>query len=412
MSDARREHGRWPRWRWRARAVGRIGTLLAAMPAIGTAVAQAQDWPQLKTDQNYIEEVRRPTSLAVDDPMAVFSFVFNSLPERVKIYPTENYFYFTFVHRGVPYNGNIRLDASDRDQGKLHFGYSEDMAEWRRETPLTYRLLDASRGVTVEKLERFLYRVTHAGRSVLFELNDLSQAKPPADVLAPEETFVGPIADESGLRFFLVFNERLRIFLYTLDETTDVPDGFEPSPHTDRIIIGKRTGYAFYRDQRRPRKILIGEFFTNSRVNNYFDGPFDQLPDNFIEGDAFRTMLLKAEPSAIPAATATAKTIPRILFSIIGPAHSDPLDRLRSERLVLSKLHRLRPIRTVIAGLDPAIHPAEMAVLSKMDTRIKPAHDESLIAAAGSLHEAAASSISCLATALVRPDANCIGRVE
>jgi hypothetical protein len=59
----------------------------------------------------------------------------------------------------------IRLDASDRDQGKLHFGYSEDMAEWRRETPLTYRLLDASRGVTVEKLERFLYRVTHAGRS-------------------------------------------------------------------------------------------------------------------------------------------------------------------------------------------------------------------------------------------------------
>ncbi|MGZ8322874.1 MAG: hypothetical protein ACXW3N_07145, partial [Rhodoplanes sp.] len=113
---------------------------------------------------------------------------------------------------------------------------------------------------------------------MLFELNDLSQAKPPADALAPEETFVGPIADESGLRFFLVFNE-LRIFLYTLDETTDVPDGFEPSPHTDRIIIGKRTGYAFYRDQRRPRKILIGVFFTNSRVNNYFDGPFDQLPD-------------------------------------------------------------------------------------------------------------------------------------
>ncbi|MGZ8389672.1 MAG: hypothetical protein ACXWVL_03565 [Rhodoplanes sp.] len=321
-----------------ARAVGRIGTLLAAMPATGTAVTQAQDWPQLKTDQSYIEEVRRPTSLAVDDPMAVFSFVFNSLPERVKIYPTENYFYFTFVHRGVPYNGNIRLDASDRDQGKLHFGYSEDMAEWRRETPLTYRLLDASRGVTVEKLERFLYRVTHAGRSVLFELNDLSQAKPPADVLAPEETFVGPIADESGLRFFLVFNERLRIFLYTLDETTDVPDGFEPSPHTDRIIIGKRTGYAFYRDQRRPRKILIGVFFTNSRVNNYFDGPFDQLPDNFIEEDAFRTMLLKAPPSAIPAATATAKTIPRILFSFIGPAHSDPLDRLRSERLVIQAI--------------------------------------------------------------------------
>ncbi|MGZ8371580.1 MAG: hypothetical protein ACXW3G_01395, partial [Rhodoplanes sp.] len=41
------------------------------------------------------------------------------------------------------------------------------------------------------------------------------------------------------------------------------------------------------------------------------------------------------------------------------------------------------PIRTVIAGLDPAIHLSEMAVLSKMDTRVKPAYDESLIAIAG-----------------------------
>jgi hypothetical protein len=30
-----------------------------------------------------------------------------------------------------------------------------------------------------------------------------------------------------------------------------------------------------------------------------------------------------------------------------------------------TKLHRFRPIRTVIAGLDPAIHPSEMAVLFK-----------------------------------------------
>ena len=38
-------------------------------------------------------------------------------------------------------------------------------------------------------------------------------------------------------------------------------------------------------------------FYTNSEVNNYFDGPFDQLPDNFMEGEAFREMLLKVEPS-------------------------------------------------------------------------------------------------------------------
>ena len=39
----------------------------------------------------------------VDDPMAVFAFVFDSLPDRVKVYPTENYYYFTFLHNGMSY---------------------------------------------------------------------------------------------------------------------------------------------------------------------------------------------------------------------------------------------------------------------------------------------------------------------
>ena len=144
MHEARRKHGR-PALR-RGRTAPGSGTLVAAtLIALGTsAVAQAaEDWPQLRTNQSYIEEVDRQTKLAIDDPMAVFAFVFNSLPDRVKVFPTENYYYFTFVHNGVPYNGNIRLDASDRDQGKLHFAYSENMEVWRRETALTYRLLDA-----------------------------------------------------------------------------------------------------------------------------------------------------------------------------------------------------------------------------------------------------------------------------
>lgn len=299
MIDAQFQNTRWSQWRRSARRAGCIGVIAAAAGISGPSAvfAQAGAPPRLMTNQRYIEEVTRPTELAIDDPMSVFAFIFNSLPDRVKVYPTENYFYFTFIHRGAPYNGNLRLDTSDRDEGKLHFAYSEDMAEWRNETPLTYRLLDASQGVSVEKVERFLYRVTYARRSVLFELNDLSQVKPPADALSPDETFVGPIADESGLRFFLVFNTRLKFFLYILDETAGVADAFETWPRTDRLLIGKRTGYAFYRDHRLPRKILVGVALINSRLNNYFDGPFDQLPDNFIEGEAFRNMLLKVEPS-------------------------------------------------------------------------------------------------------------------
>ena len=37
------------------------------------------------------------------------------------------------------------------------------------------------------------------------------------------------------------------------------------------------------------RQILIGAFVGNTQLNNYFDGPFDQLPDNY-EGPRRRRM--------------------------------------------------------------------------------------------------------------------------
>lgn len=271
-------------------------SLLVTSAPVAAAPAFADDAvPTIRTNQDYVEGLQRRTTLKTDDPVAVFAAVFGQLPDRVKIYPTENYYYFTFVLDGAPWNGNIRLDASDRDKGRLHFAYSEDLADWREETDVVHVALDQTNDVAVEKVERFLYRVTFRDKSVLFELNDLTGVKPPDGVLGPDEAFVGPIFDESGLRFFLVFNRRLKLFHYVLDETAPVPEQFVPEK-SGRIVIGKRTGYGFFVDDRRQRRILVGVAFSNSRVNNYFDGPFDQLPDNFIEGDDFRDMIVSVAP--------------------------------------------------------------------------------------------------------------------
>jgi hypothetical protein len=178
----------------------------------------------------------------------------------------------------------------------VHFAYYEDLAEWRDEGPVTHVVLGDEQGVGVEKLGPLAYRVTYGRKSVEFDLNDLSQVTPPPGVLGPDETYLGPIFDESAIRFFLVFNTKLKIFHYILDETIDVADQLERAITTDRILIGKRTGFAFYRDHRINRKILIGVFEGNSRINNYFDGPFDQLPDNFIKGEELRNAILAAEP--------------------------------------------------------------------------------------------------------------------
>ena len=276
----------------------RMISIACAAWAVGaTAAAQQPPAPQLHTHQSYMEQVLQPTTLDVADPMKVFAFVFNSLPDRVKVYPTENYYYFTFTHNGVDYAGNIRLSAGDRDKGKVQFAYYEQMSGWLDETPGFFQALDASNGVKLEKLERFVYRLTYGGKSVIFELNDLSRVKPPADALAPEETFIGPVFDDSGVRFFLVYNTAVKNFLYILDETVNVTDDFVAGPRGDRILVGKRTGFVFYRDRRRDRKILIGVYGENVDVNNYFDGPFDQLPDNFIEGETLRDAILKVQPN-------------------------------------------------------------------------------------------------------------------
>jgi hypothetical protein len=271
-----------------------VAAILAASSA-GVA-AQTPPPPRLDTNEAYVREATAPARLGIRDPMAVFRFVLGSLPDRVTVYPTENYYYFSFVHDHVRYAGNIRLDVIDRERGKVHFAYFEELSEWKDEEKIMHVVLDRARGVGVEKVNPLAYRITYGDKSVLFELNELSAVKPPAAILNDDEVFIGPVFDESATRFFLVFNRKLKVFHYVLDETIELSDQLVPSPASDRILIGKRTGFAYYRDHKLDRKILIGVFEGNARVNNYFDGPFDQLPDNFIEGETLREAILAVDP--------------------------------------------------------------------------------------------------------------------
>jgi hypothetical protein len=261
------------------------------------AAAAAQEPPKLMTNQAYLEDVMRKTTLAIDDPMAVFAFVLDSLPDRVKVYPTENHYYFWFLLSGIRYAGNIKIDAQLRDEGKVAFTYYEDRPAWLKDKSGTSRILGAAESVTVEKLDALAYRIGYKNKSVVFALNDLSQVKPPPSALAPGEQFIGPIFDDSAVRFFLVFDPKLKLFHYILDETIGPADVFEAAPVGEgRILIGKRTGFAVYRDQQHERKILIGVYAGNVESNGYLDGPFDQMPDNFIKDDSFQDALLAAEP--------------------------------------------------------------------------------------------------------------------
>lgn len=277
----------------------RIAVLAVAVAGIAPALAQEAPF-ELRTNESDIAAAVKRSPLSIHDPVAVFAFVMSLLPERVQVYPSENYYYFRFVNNGVRYDGNIRLAASNRDRGEVNFSYNEQITDWNDRPTGQHAALGAKDGVTVEKLAPLLYRVSLSrelgGKSVTFALNDLSLVKPPLGVLTADEKFIGASFDESGYRFYLVFNTRLKVFHFFLDETVPTPDVFTSLGTMDRILIGKRSGFAFY--QWDGRKILIGVSARQSELNTMFDGPFDQLPENFIEGETLREAIIAADPRA------------------------------------------------------------------------------------------------------------------
>jgi len=188
--------------------------------------AQSADQPKLHTHQSDTEAVMWPTTLDVTDRVAVFAFVLDSVPDRIKVYSAETYYYFTFMHNGAAYAGNIRLNAGNRDQGKAQFSYNEQTNGWLDNARGQSRVLDAASGVKLEKLECFRYRLSYKRKNVVFELNNRSQVKPPATVLAPKKKFIGQVFDDFGIRFFLVYKVAINDFFYILNETARVADDF------------------------------------------------------------------------------------------------------------------------------------------------------------------------------------------
>jgi hypothetical protein len=146
----------------------------------------------------------------------------------------------------------------------------------------------------VKKVARLTYTVAYKGKTVTFALNDIGMTPPKKAKLRADEVFVGPVFDESGVKFFLLFNKTENHFVYILNE-----DGAPPETFKDfgkRVAVGRRTGFAYYRDTANTRKVLVAINGNNARRNNYYDGPFDQLPDNYVDKTNIKKYLELAYP--------------------------------------------------------------------------------------------------------------------
>lgn len=248
---------------------------------------------ELHTNEDFINGLRH--NVALTEVIDVFRLVFSKLQDEIVIYPTENYYYFRLTVNGKRIDGNLSLFADTRDRGILGFGYEEFSTLSAEACPgcsrvdvdaeidrvLAWADLSVKDGVELKKIHPFLYTITFEGKTVTARLYDVGINPPQKAKLLDCEVYVGPSFDESGLQFHLIFNQAGRNLYWILNEDGQVPERFA-SFFGGVLLVGKRTEFAFYNDVANNRKLLVGVKAENVSTNNWYDGPFDQLPDNYV----------------------------------------------------------------------------------------------------------------------------------
>jgi hypothetical protein len=239
-------------------------------------------------------------SLDLTDIDAVFWRVFSGLDDEVTIYPSENYYYYSMYVDGKQIWGNIRLPAGRREHGVLSFAYfefKESPFETGSRLSRSKYFLDRD-GLTIEEIDPFQYIVRYSGKEVTFHLHRLRQDPPELWTVDENEVFIQRTFDESGYQFFLIYDENSDHFLWVLNEEESVPDILEPVSETDDLVIGRRSGFAFWVDAAHgDRKVMIAIRGQSAVRNDYYDGPFDQLADNYVDEVRVSDYIVRASPS-------------------------------------------------------------------------------------------------------------------
>lgn len=242
-------------------------------------VSSDSDLDGFLANEKFIEGLSNKLNLYDTDE--VFRHVFSKLDDEVSIYPTENYYYYRFTTNGKEIWGTLNLPAHFQNFGSLGFSYIEKGNDVNA-TALVGGVADYSsaNGVEINKIDDFNYNVTFENKTVLFKLNELELGPPKKATLTSDEIFVEPTFDESGLGFYLLFNNATKHLFWVLNEQDYDNESF--TSLGEDLVIGDRTGFAFYLDEENNRKILVGVYGLNVLKNNWYDGPFDQLLDNYV----------------------------------------------------------------------------------------------------------------------------------
>jgi hypothetical protein len=215
----------------------------------------------------------------LDDPKEVAAWILSWAPSRAYVYTTEEFYYFTFPTEDGLYRGNLRL--ADLPRGYLSVSYFKHGTVGH---PRTARI-STSDGLEIEQLSDTEFVVGLEGASARFDFlgprwqDGLPQVQ--------GSMALGRIVDESGVVFILWFDKASELFFVALDRGWVCADSFvEPR---NGFFLGERTGFLYLEDEVSDTWQLVGVDYDHIILNDYFDGPGDQVP---IRADLFPGLVL------------------------------------------------------------------------------------------------------------------------
>lgn len=223
-----------------------------------------------RTNEEVLRVLDESDIADIDDRSAVVRYVLDQCPIIANVHPTEQYYYFKFVWKYRRISGNFRF--CDSRKGVVHFGYFDEF------DPAFTRfgsIVNCVNGTV--RCEGRSVTVDLQGIARTFVIHEFPSSMDSAKVSRHEQVIAG-VVDESGYCFWLVYNEKQRLMYYLLDESRLPEQKHLLSLRSVEIEVGVESRFVFFLDRSLNRRILIGVLAENVRKNNYFDGPFDQVP--------------------------------------------------------------------------------------------------------------------------------------
>lgn len=224
----------------------------------------------------------------------VLTLILAGMKDEIIVYPSEGYYYFSFLNNGEDIKGNLRFDVTKRDEGEISFVYYKKVGTSKDVT--FHHTLTTNNGVILKKIDTFTYELTFNNFKKIIHIYDANDELENKPKLSKYEEYIGPTFDDSGIRFHLIYDTKSQVFLFVLNETLGYSESFKSLDKNDYIRIGLRSQFVYYHDKKYNRMVLIGVSESNVNENNHYDGPFDQLPDSFVDGDHLKELIVKYDP--------------------------------------------------------------------------------------------------------------------